>query len=116
MRVALRFGSGLRTAERLHDFIRQARSAAGINRPFDFELRLQGEPTSSKQLLFCLHWLKARGHAAQFAAPSLQPGRAAEEQLKELAAVCMTLQAALSLSWPIADLENLPASVLALAR
>ncbi len=75
-RMAVRLGPALKTGERLHQWIREARSAAKTGRSFDFELALPG--ASARELLFCLHWLKARDHAAQF----IDPGAIAEAELE----------------------------------
>jgi hypothetical protein len=90
-RLAARFGEALFLSERIRDSIRQTRSALKINRPFDFELALDRVPsTTPQELIFCLHWLKTRGHAAQWAAPNLQA--AGEPQIRELAAICRHFQ------------------------
>jgi hypothetical protein len=75
-RMAVRLGPALKACERLHEWIREARSAAKTGRSFDFELALPG--ASARELLFALHWLKARGHAAQF----IDPGAMAEAELE----------------------------------
>ncbi len=84
----------LEAADRLYETIRQARASLKTARSFDFELSLETapQPTSPEELSFCLEWLKARGHAAQFAAPN--PGRTA---LDALADVARRYQCALSL-------------------
>jgi hypothetical protein len=92
VRLAVRWGEGLSRAERVRSQIRQNRSALKINRSFDFELALDRVPstTTPQELTFCLHWLKARGHAAQLAAPHLP----AEDEagIRELAAICRQFQ------------------------
>lgn len=89
--LAVRWGEGLLLAERVHSQIRQTRSALKINRPFDFELALDRVPraTTPQELTFCLHWLKARGHAVQLAAPHLPSD---ETGVRELAAICRQFQ------------------------
>jgi hypothetical protein len=93
-RMAVRWGEGLLLGGRVHSQIRQTRSALKINRPFDFELALDRvpSPTTPPELTFCLHWLKARGHAAQLAAPHLPPG---EPGIRELAAICRQFRCAM---------------------
>ncbi|HLJ18119.1 MAG TPA: hypothetical protein VKV15_26735 [Bryobacteraceae bacterium] len=73
VRIAIKFGLGLRISEELHDTIRRSRATQESWRNFDFELVLGGAqlPTTPLELSFCLHWLKARGRAAQFIAPNL---------------------------------------------
>ena len=85
-RMALRFGPALKACERLHEWIREARSAAKAGRSFDFELALPG--ASARELLFCLHWLKARGHAAQFIDPGAMAEAGVEAALLECSIVC----------------------------
>jgi hypothetical protein len=91
--LASKYGAGLTMAEELHDRIRRARSSSGAARTFDFEVALGagGAPLSAKHLLFCLHWLKTRGRAAQLIAPPLTAGTVAE-----LAAVARYFNATLS--------------------
>jgi hypothetical protein len=74
--MAVRLGSALKAAERLHEWIREARSAMKAAKGFDFELALP--QASAKELVFCLHWLKAREHAAQ----SIDPGAVADAELE----------------------------------
>jgi hypothetical protein len=54
---------------------RHPRSALKTGRSFDFEPSLAGAGTvtTPQELMFWLHWLKARGHSAQLAAPNLVP-------------------------------------------
>jgi hypothetical protein len=87
-------------------------------RSFDFEPSLEGAATvtTPQELVFWLHWLKARGHGAQLAAPNLVPqpsdlflsasGRACPvptphtgrgERLKEFAAIARHFQCTLSI-------------------
>ena len=91
VRLALKFGRGLQAAGRLHEAIRQARAVRKTGRPFDFELSLNSasQPVAPGELMFCLHWLKASGHAAQLAAGGIAC-------LPELAAVCRHYQCTLS--------------------
>ena len=96
LRLASKFGPALKTNEQLHESIRQARSALKTGRSFDFEPSLEGAATvtTPQELIFWLHWLKARGHGAQLAAPNLggEPQR-----LKELAAIARHYQCILSI-------------------
>ncbi|SPE40231.1 conserved hypothetical protein [Candidatus Sulfopaludibacter sp. SbA3] len=96
--LAVQFGEGLLLGERVHNQIRQTRSALKINRPFDFELALDRVPTGTtpRELIFCLQWLKARGHAVQLAAPNLQA--ASEPGVRELAAICRHFQCGMDFS------------------
>ena len=73
LRLASQFGAALKVNEQLHESIRLARSALKTGRSFDFEPSLEGSATitTPRELVFWLHWLKARGHAAQLAAPNL---------------------------------------------
>jgi hypothetical protein len=86
-RMAVRLGPALKACERLHEWIREARSVIKAGRSFDFELALPA--ASAKELVFCLHWLRAREHAAQ----SVAPGAIAivdtelEPALREFAAI-----------------------------
>ena len=72
-RLAWKFGAALKINERIHECIRQARSALKTGRSFDFEpsLAQSATATTPEELIFWLHWLKARGHGAQLAAPNL---------------------------------------------
>ena len=76
VRMAVRLGPALKGCERLHEWIREARSAMKAGRGFDFELALPR--VSARELLLCLHWLKARDRAAQ----SIDPGAIAESELE----------------------------------
>jgi hypothetical protein len=66
-RLAVTFGRGLKMAEDLYDSIRKRQHA------FDFQpSAARAESlTRPEDLIFCLHWLKARGRPAQMAAPNL---------------------------------------------
>jgi hypothetical protein len=118
LRLASKFGAALKTNEQLHECICQARSALKAGRSFDFEPSLEGAATitTPQELVFWLHWLKARGHGAQLAAPNLVPqasdlflsasGRACPaptphtgrgERLKEFAAIARHFQCTLSI-------------------
>ncbi|MCL5745113.1 MAG: tagaturonate epimerase family protein, partial [Acidobacteria bacterium] len=58
--------------EALYDFIRQTKAKAP-SRAFDFEPSIDEAETltTAKEMIFCLHWLKARGRAAQLVPPNL---------------------------------------------
>jgi hypothetical protein len=96
LRLAVKFGQALKTNEQLHESIRQARSALKTGRSFDFEPSLEGAATvtTPQELIFWLHWLKARGHGAQLAAPNLG---SEPQRLKELAAIARHYQCTLSI-------------------
>jgi len=98
LRLAWKFGPALKANEQLHEWIRQARSAAKTGRSFDFEPSLKGAatPTTPQELVFWLHWLKARGHGAQLAAPNLG-GEGVTRHLKEFAAIARHYQCTLSI-------------------
>ncbi len=99
VRLAAKFGRALRVKEQLHEAIRQTRSALKAGRSFDFELLLEqgGCPTTPQELIFCLHWLKQRGHPAQLAEPRLEAGEELAGQLKALAGIARHYQARLSI-------------------
>ena len=94
-RLEARFGRGLRLTGELYDFIRSAKAESGLGRSFDFELSLDGAETltTPKELIFCLHWLKTRGRAAQLVSPNLNL-----DAMGELAAVARYFNATLSVS------------------
>jgi hypothetical protein len=96
LRLASKFGAALKVNEQLHECICQARSAVKAGRSFDFEPSLEGAATvtTPQELVFWLHWLKARGHGAQLAAPNLGGGA---ERLKEFAAIARHFQCTLSI-------------------
>ena len=98
LRLASKFGAALKTNEQLHESIRLARSGLKTGRSFDFEPSLEGAATvtTPQELVFWLHWLKARGHAAQLAAPNLG-GEGMAQRLKEFAAIARHYQCALSI-------------------
>ncbi|MCZ2150778.1 MAG: tagaturonate epimerase family protein [Bryobacterales bacterium] len=99
MRLAVNFARGLKLIEEIQDAIRLARIQAGFGRMFDFELSFaQAEnPTTPRDLLFCLHWLKSRGRPAQLAAPRLGP-RVSDSDLPALAAVARYFNTTLSIA------------------
>jgi hypothetical protein len=98
LRLASKFAPALRVNEQLHESIRQARSALKTGRSFDFEPSLEGAATvtTPQELIFWLHWLKARGHGAQLASPNLG-GIGVAERLKEFAAITRHYQCTLSI-------------------
>ncbi|HEY2012702.1 MAG TPA: hypothetical protein VGH38_04335, partial [Bryobacteraceae bacterium] len=97
--LAVKFGPGLKATEQLHETIRQSRSVLKTGKSFDLELLLEGSanPTTPKELAFCLHWLKARGHAAQLAAPTLGSGEELAQSLTQIAAIARHYQSTLSI-------------------
>jgi hypothetical protein len=97
-RLAVKFGPALRLMEQIHEWIRQTRSALKTSRSFDFELLLEqaGFPATPNELIFCLHWLKQRGHPAQLVEPRLAGATEMAEQLKTLAGIARHYQARLS--------------------
>jgi len=99
VQLATRFVGGLNATCQLHETIRQRRSALKASRPFDLELALDGSGqfTTPKELLFCLHWLRNRGHAAQLVAPHLGSADEPAANLDELAAVARHYQCTLSI-------------------
>jgi hypothetical protein len=102
LRLAVKFGPGLRRNEQIYEYIRGTRSALKAGRSFDFEPVLGEDAmlTTPRELAFYLQWLKARGCAAQLVSPSLGLARAALDELgtrlKELAAVARHYQCILS--------------------
>ena len=73
VRLGVKFGQSLKLNEELYDYIVQAKSSAGIDTAFDFEPSIDEAETltTAKELLFYMHWLKARGRAAQLCPPNL---------------------------------------------
>ena len=98
LRLASKFGAALKTNEQLHESIRQARSGLKSGRAFDFEPSLEGAATvtTPHELIFWLHWLKARGHGAQLAAPNLG-GEGMVQRLTEFSAIARHYQCTLSI-------------------
>jgi thiamine monophosphate kinase len=85
-------GGGLEAVERTHTYIREARSALKINRPFELAVALD----SSDGLADFLEWLKSRNHAAQIA--MLPLAGCSEDAIRGLAEVCRQNQCALGAS------------------
>jgi hypothetical protein len=68
-RLAVKFGASLLLNEELYDAIRKEKAGE----PFDFEPSLDEAETltTAKELIFYMHWLKARGRPAQLVPPNL---------------------------------------------
>jgi hypothetical protein len=98
LRLASKFGPALKANEQLHEAIRQTRAAGKTGRAFDFEPSLEeaATVTTPRELVFWLHWLKARGHGAQLAAPNMGRGGVAE-RVEEFAAIARHFQCTLSI-------------------
>jgi hypothetical protein len=73
LRLAVKFGESLKLNEELFDEIRSVKAKAGLSADFDFEPSLDEAETltTTKELLFYMHWLKARGRTAQLVPPNL---------------------------------------------
>ncbi|HET7101850.1 MAG TPA: tagaturonate epimerase family protein [Terriglobia bacterium] len=73
LRLGVKFGRSLKLNEELYDYIIKAKSEAGLDTSFDFEPSIDEAETltTAKELLFYMHWLKARGGAAQLCPPNL---------------------------------------------
>jgi hypothetical protein len=73
MRLAVKFGRSIKLNEELFDSICAAKAAQGTGTDFDFEPSLDEAETltTTKELLFYMHWLKARGRPAQLVPPNL---------------------------------------------
>ncbi|MEP7364967.1 MAG: tagaturonate epimerase family protein [Acidobacteriota bacterium] len=72
-RLAVKFGESLRLNEELYDAIRREKTMSGLGRAFDFEPSIDEAETltTPEELLFYMHWLKARGRPAQLVPPNL---------------------------------------------
>jgi hypothetical protein len=72
-RLAVKFGASLRLNEELYDWIREVKATAPGVRTFDFEPSLDEAETltTPEELLFYMHWLRARGRPAQLVPPNL---------------------------------------------
>jgi hypothetical protein len=72
-RLAVKFGRSLKLNEELYDFIRRSRAGQKPFRSFDFEPSIDEAETltTPEELVFYMHWLKARGRAAQLVPPNL---------------------------------------------
>ncbi len=73
VRLAVKFGRSLKLNEELFDTIRAAKAQVRSGSSFDFEPSLDEAETltTPKELLFYMHWLKARGRPAQLVPPNL---------------------------------------------
>ena len=73
LRLAVKFGRSLELNEQLYDSIREARAGRKPWRSFDFEPSIDEAETLTTpgELIFCMHWLKARGRPAQLVPPNL---------------------------------------------
>ena len=73
LRLGVKFGQSLKLNEELYDYIVKAKAEAGMDTAFDFEPSIDEAETltTAKELLFYMHWLKARGRAAQLCPPNL---------------------------------------------
>jgi hypothetical protein len=69
----VKFGRSLKLNEELFDCIRAAKVGLRSGTDFDFEPSLDEAETltTAKELLFYMHWLKARGRPAQLVPPNL---------------------------------------------
>jgi hypothetical protein len=65
MQLAVKFHRSLTVSEQLYDHIRAVKSQSKTGRTFDFQISLSALETTPHDVLFCLHWLKSRGRAAQ---------------------------------------------------
>jgi len=73
LRLAVKFGQSLKLNEELYDYIARTKREASPNAAFDFEPSIDEAETltTAKELLFYMHWLKARGRPAQLCPPNL---------------------------------------------
>ncbi len=73
LRLAVKFGESLKLNESLFDYIRSVKASQPGGRSFDFEPSIDEAETltTAKELIFYMHWLKARGRAAQLVPPNL---------------------------------------------
>lgn len=73
VRLAVKFGPSLKLNEDLYDWIAQVKAAGPGSPEFDFEPSLDEAETltTPEELLFAMHWLKARGRPAQLVPPNL---------------------------------------------
>ncbi|MBI1897560.1 MAG: hypothetical protein HYS04_13695 [Acidobacteria bacterium] len=72
-RLAVKFGRSLLLNEELYDFIASIKAGGASWKHFDFEPSLDEAETltTPEELIFYMHWLKARGRAAQLVPPNL---------------------------------------------
>jgi tagaturonate epimerase len=73
LRLGVKFGKSLKLNEELYDAIGKVKAEAGLDTAFDFEPSIDEAETltTAKELLFYMHWLKARDRAAQLCPPNL---------------------------------------------
>lgn len=73
IRLAVKFGESLKLNEELFDFIVKTKAEGTAKSGFDFEPSIDEAETltTAKELLFYMHWLKARGRPAQLCPPNL---------------------------------------------
>jgi len=73
IRLAVKFGQSLKLNEELYDSIRSEKAKEKISPDFDFEPSLDEAETltTAQELLFYMHWLRARGRPAQLVPPNL---------------------------------------------
>jgi len=73
LRLAVKFGQSLKLNEELYDYIAKTKREASQDAAFDFEPSIDEAETltTAKELLFYMHWLKARGRPAQLCPPNL---------------------------------------------
>ncbi len=73
VRLAVKFGRSLKLNEELFDTVRAAKAQVRSGSSFDFEPSLDEAETltTPKELIFYMHWLKARGRPAQLVPPNL---------------------------------------------
>ena len=72
-RLAVKFGRSLKLNEDLYDWIRQVKASSTLGRAFDFEPSIDEAETltTPEEMIFYMHWLKARGRPAQLVPPNL---------------------------------------------
>jgi hypothetical protein len=73
LRLAVKFGQSLKLNEDLYDYISKVKAEAGSNGGFDFEPSIDEADTltTAQEMIFYMHWLKARGRPAQLCPPNL---------------------------------------------
>ncbi|HYO82475.1 MAG TPA: tagaturonate epimerase family protein [Bryobacteraceae bacterium] len=72
-RLCVKFGPSLLLNEQLFDYIQSCKAGQGSWKHFDFEPSLDEADTltTPAELIFYMHWLMARGRAAQLVPPNL---------------------------------------------
>jgi hypothetical protein len=72
-RLTVKFARSLKLNEELYDYIREVKRTSSPAAEFDFEPSLDEAATltTAKELLFYMHWLRARGRPAQLVPPKL---------------------------------------------